>query len=79
LWCLLRDEVLGVLQLTLEPPDHVVQGVELGGSAVLTGGPGSPITLPTTDIVAPPQVFPTPWRVLLIGLGPHRGTLHDTS
>ena len=24
----LRDTVLGVLQLALEPPDHVVQGVE---------------------------------------------------
>ena len=50
----LRDAVLGVLQLALEPPDHVVQGVEPWCSAPRTGGGGNPVGLGTAHIVAPP-------------------------
>ena len=39
----LRDAVLGVLQLALEPPDHVVQGVEPWCPTLRTGGGGNPV------------------------------------
>ena len=75
----LRDAGLSVHQLALEPPDQVVQGVEPWGSTVLASGPGDPITPTTTHIVAPPQVFPAPGKVLLVGLGPSVGTSPESS
>ena len=75
----LRDAGLSVNQLALEPPDQVVQGVEPWGSTLLASGPGDPITPTTNHIVAQTQVFPAPWKVLLVGLGPSVGTSPESS
>ena len=89
MWCLLGgfpqipllgqqlcDELLGVLELALQPPDHVVQGVVPGGSTEHAGRPRSKVSLPTINTVAPPQVFPPPGRLPLIGLKPLKANLH---
>jgi hypothetical protein len=70
---------LGVLQLTLEHPDHMVQGVEPWCSTQLASGCGNPIGLATAHIVAPPQVLPGPGEGLLVGMGPSVGTSPEPS
>ena len=76
----LRDAAIGVLQLALEPLDHVVQGVEPPRcSAPLTGGALHPVGLATARPVAPPQVLPGPGEVLLVGLGLPVGTSPEPS
>jgi hypothetical protein len=75
----LSDAGLGVHQLAFEPPDHVVQRVEPWGSRQLASGCGNPITLSTTHLVAPPQVFPAPGKVVQVGLGPSVGTSPEPS
>jgi hypothetical protein len=75
----LCDAVLGVLQLTLEPPDHVVQGVEPWCSALLAGGCENLIGLATAHVVAPPQVLHGLGEALLVGLGPSVGASPEPS
>jgi hypothetical protein len=75
----LSDAVHGVLQLALEPTDHVVQGVEPWCSAPLTGGCWNPIGLATAHVAAPPQVLHGPGEALLVGLGPPIGASPEPS
>ena len=64
----LLDQLLSVLKLALEAPDHGVQGVVPGVPAVPAVPHRSKIALATVGHEAPPQVFPPPGRVPLISL-----------
>jgi hypothetical protein len=72
----LLDDLLGVLMLALEAPDHGVQAVVPGLPADPTVSPRSKIAPATIGHETPSQVSPPPGRVPLSSLKPQKVTLY---